>query len=43
MACKDTERWLSGRLIVPDWDIAELRAQKEEIVRDDKFKFQMVV
>jgi hypothetical protein len=43
VACKDTERWLSGRLIVPDWDMAELGAQKEEIARDDKSKFQMVV
>jgi len=43
VAYKDTERWLSGRLIVSNWDIAGLEAQKEEIVRDDKFKFQMVV
>jgi hypothetical protein len=40
---KTRREWLSGRFTVSKWDIAELEAQKEEIVRDDKFKFRMVV
>ena len=40
---KTRREWLSGRFTVSNWDIAELEAQKEEIVGDDKFKFRMVV
>lgn len=40
---KEPRPWLSGRFISSQWDVAELEAQKEDIVQGDKLKFRMVV
>jgi len=40
---KEKRDWLTGRYVASMWDVEELEAQKEEIVREDKFKFRMVV
>jgi NAD(P)-dependent dehydrogenase (short-subunit alcohol dehydrogenase family) len=40
---KEKREWLSGRYLSINWDVEELEMKKEEIVRDDKLKFRMVV
>lgn len=40
---KDRNEWLSGRLVVVTWDVDELEAKKEEIVKGDKLKVRLVV
>src|SRR3569833_1016397 len=35
--------WLSGRYISSEWDLDELEAKREEIVRGDKLKARMLV
>jgi len=40
---KDRKEWLSGRYVSANWDVSELEAKKEEIVKGDKLKVKMVV
>lgn len=40
---KEKRPWLSGRYVAYNWDVDELEAQKEEIEKEDKLKFRMVV
>lgn len=40
---KERREWLSGRYISATWDVEELEAMKEEILKDDKLKMRMVV
>lgn len=40
---KDRKEWLSGRLMVVNWDVDELGAKKEEVVKGDKLKVRLVV
>ncbi|KAF2489336.1 NAD(P)-binding protein [Lophium mytilinum] len=40
---KEKRDWLSGRWLASTWDVEGLEAQKEDIVKEDKFKFRMVV
>lgn len=40
---KERREWLSGRYVASNWDVDELEAQREEIVKEDKLKFRMVV
>ena len=40
---KETRAWLSGRYLAANWDVDELVAMKEEIVRDDKLNMRMVL
>lgn len=40
---KDRKEWLSGRLMVVNWDVDELEAKKEEVVKGDKLKVRLVV
>lgn len=40
---KDRKDWLVGRLVVVTWDIDELQAKKEEIVKGDKLKVRLAV
>ena len=40
---KEQREWLSGRYMSANWDVEELEAKKEEIIREDKLKFRMVV
>lgn len=35
--------WLSGRYLSVNWDTKELESMKDEIVKEDKLKFQMVI
>jgi hypothetical protein len=35
--------WLSGRYLNSNWDVKELEGKKDEIVKGDLFKFQMIV
>ena len=35
--------WLSGRFVSANWDVEEMVARKDEIVKGDKLKFAMVV
>lgn len=35
--------FLSGRYVAAAWDMEELEARKEEIVKGDKLKWTMVV
>ncbi|TKA29485.1 hypothetical protein B0A50_03498 [Salinomyces thailandicus] len=37
----DQKRWLSGRLVSANWDVDELEALKEEIVKQDLYKLGM--
>lgn len=40
---KERRDWLSGRYVAVTWDVDELEKMKEEIVKQDKLKFKMVV
>ena len=40
---KEKRGWLSGRYVSCNWDVGELEEMKDEIVREDKLKFRMVV
>ncbi|OBT67644.1 hypothetical protein VE03_03829 [Pseudogymnoascus sp. 23342-1-I1] len=40
---KERRDWLSGRYLSSNWDVEELEMQKEEIVREDKFKSYLKV
>ena len=40
---KKNRQWLSGRYVASTWDVDELEEQREEIVKEDKLKFRMVV
>jgi hypothetical protein len=40
---KGQRTWLSGRYVSATWDVAELEAMKDEIVKDDKLKQRLVV
>ena len=35
------KEWLSGRYVSANWDVKELEARKDEIVKGDKLKFKM--
>lgn len=35
--------WLSGRYVSVSWDVEDLEAMKDEIVKEDKLKMRMVV
>ncbi|EXJ72587.1 uncharacterized protein A1O5_03733 [Cladophialophora psammophila CBS 110553] len=40
---RERREWLSGRYLSVTWDVDELEAMKDDIVREDKLKFRMVV
>ena len=40
---KERRPWLSGRYVSCNWDMTELEAKKDEIVRGDKLRVKMVV
>ena len=40
---KGQRTWLNGRYLSATWDVDELEAKKDEIVRADKLKLRMVV
>lgn len=40
---QEKREWLSGRYLAATWDVEELESRKDEIVKDDKLKFKMVV
>jgi len=40
---KDRKEWLSARYVSANWDVNELVAKKEEIVKGDKLKVRMAV
>lgn len=40
---KERREWLGGRYVAAAWDVDQLEAKKDEILKDDKFKFRMVV
>jgi len=40
---KDKKEWLSARYVSCNWDVTELEARKEEIVKEDKLKVRMVI
>jgi NAD(P)-dependent dehydrogenase (short-subunit alcohol dehydrogenase family) len=40
---KERREWLSGRYLSVTWDVDELVGKKEEIVKNDKLKFRMIV
>ncbi|KAK0100782.1 hypothetical protein ONS95_007231 [Cadophora gregata] len=40
---KEKREWLSGRYVSSEWDIDELEAMKDEIVKGDKLRFTMDV
>lgn len=40
---KGQRSWLNGRYLSVNWDVDELEAMKEEIVKGDKLKMRMVV
>ncbi len=40
---KEKREWLGGRYINVTWDMPELMAQKEEIVKGDKLKLKLVI
>ncbi|PVH83822.1 NAD(P)-binding protein [Cadophora sp. DSE1049] len=40
---KQKREWLSGRYVSSEWDVDELEAMKDEIVKGDKLKFTMDV
>jgi NAD(P)-dependent dehydrogenase (short-subunit alcohol dehydrogenase family) len=40
---KERREWLNGRYVSGPWDMEEIEARKEEIVRRDLFKFRMTV
>jgi NAD(P)-dependent dehydrogenase (short-subunit alcohol dehydrogenase family) len=40
---REKREWLSGRFVSCNWDVEELEARKEDIVKGDLLKFRMVV
>ena len=40
---KERRLWLSGRYVSCNWDMTELEAKRDEIVRGDKLRVRMVV
>ncbi|KAH0843992.1 hypothetical protein Z517_08228 [Fonsecaea pedrosoi CBS 271.37] len=40
---RERREWLSGRYLSVTWDVEELEAMKDDIVREDKLKFRMAV
>ena len=40
---KERRQWLAGRYVSCNWDLTELEAKKDEIVKGDKLKFKMIV
>lgn len=40
---KDRKEWLAGRVMIVNWDVEELVAKKEEVVKGDKLKVRLVV
>jgi hypothetical protein len=40
---KGQRAWLNGRYVSATWDVDELLAKKDEIVKDDKLKLRMVM
>jgi hypothetical protein len=40
---REKRPWLSGRYVSVAWDVEELEAKKDEIVKGDKLKMRMVV
>lgn len=40
---KERREWLSGRFVDATWDVEELEARKDDIVKGDKLKVRMVV
>ena len=40
---KGQRAWLNARYVSATWDVNELEAKEEEIVKADKLKFRMVV
>ncbi|KIW24505.1 hypothetical protein, variant [Cladophialophora immunda] len=40
---RERREWLSGRYLAVTWDVDELEAMKDDIVREDKLKFKMAV
>lgn len=39
---KEKRDWLNGRYVDCAWDMSELEAKKEEVVKGDKLKMRMV-
>jgi hypothetical protein len=40
---REKRDWLTGRYINCTWDMPELMAQKDEIVKGDKLKVKLVI
>jgi len=40
---KERREYLSGRYLSVHWDVEELEAKKDEIVKGDKLTFKMIV
>ena len=40
---KERREWLSGRYVSCNWDVTELEAKKDEIVKGDKLKVRIIV
>jgi hypothetical protein len=40
---KERREWLAGRYINCTWDMPELMAQKDEIIKGDKLKVRLVL
>lgn len=40
---RERRKWLNGRFLVVNWDVNELEAKKEEVVKGDKLKVRLVV
>ena len=40
---KERREWLSGRYVSAEWDVTELEAKRDEVVKGDKLKVRMVL
>ena len=40
---KERREWLSGRYVSAEWDVTELEAKKDEVLKGDKLKVRMVL
>lgn len=40
---KEKREWLNGRFVSCNWDVEELEAMKDKIVKEDLLKYRMVV
>jgi NAD(P)-dependent dehydrogenase (short-subunit alcohol dehydrogenase family) len=40
---KERREWLNGRYLAVTWDVDELEAKKDEIIKEDKLKFKMTI